>query len=333
MKEFNKFYKKLGNCDLSFKTYSLKPIRLNDRNLIMQWRNEQLFHLRQKTPLTIIEQDKYFDTVVRKSFLEEEPDQLLFTFFHNDIMVGYGGLVHIDWLKKSAEISFLIATEKNEIYFKQFWSAFLKLLEKIAFDILKLNCIYTYSFELRPQLYEVLKSNHFTLKKRIKDETLNKHILVDSLIHTKWREELKVRVATKKDKRLIFDWINDSITRENSINKAEISWEEHSLWFDKKIKNKDSQIFIFFTTDNIGMIRVDKNELVSNISYNVNPFYRGQGYGGRMINWLISQSQFKNLTAEVMSGNLASHKIFLNNDFQINKQFKKDGILITKYIK
>ena len=40
--------------------YSLVPIRYEDRWRIMQWRNEQIYHLRQAKPLTEEQQEYYF---------------------------------------------------------------------------------------------------------------------------------------------------------------------------------------------------------------------------------------------------------------------------------
>ena len=46
------------------KDYSICPIRVEDKFLIMRWRNEQIYHLRQSKPLTEEDQIKYFDEVV-----------------------------------------------------------------------------------------------------------------------------------------------------------------------------------------------------------------------------------------------------------------------------
>lgn len=40
--------------------HSLVPIRFKDRIKIMEWRNEQMYHLRQFIKLTIEDQNNYF---------------------------------------------------------------------------------------------------------------------------------------------------------------------------------------------------------------------------------------------------------------------------------
>jgi len=45
------FYKVLDKQTFTSGSYSLVPIRIEDRFDIMKWRNEQLYHLRQNKPL------------------------------------------------------------------------------------------------------------------------------------------------------------------------------------------------------------------------------------------------------------------------------------------
>ena len=47
-----KIYKILNNQIFKNGIYSIVPIRFEDRIDIMNWRNEQILHLRQKEPLT-----------------------------------------------------------------------------------------------------------------------------------------------------------------------------------------------------------------------------------------------------------------------------------------
>ena len=60
--------------------YAIVPIRAEDKYLIMQWRNEQLYHLRQAAPLSQADQDLYFYTVVAQLFEQAHPNQLLFSY-------------------------------------------------------------------------------------------------------------------------------------------------------------------------------------------------------------------------------------------------------------
>ena len=149
-------YKALNNQEYSFNEYSIVPIRSQDRFSIMKWRNEQIYHLRQDKPLTVENQEYYFKNVVSKLFNQVEPNQILFSFLEKEQCIGYGWLVYINWIDKNAEISFIMETALENERFYEIWSAYLKLLEQVAFKELNLHKIYTYAFDVRPHLYTML---------------------------------------------------------------------------------------------------------------------------------------------------------------------------------
>lgn len=122
----------------------------------MQWRNEQICHLRQLEPLTQEKQEWYFENVVDKLFDEEKPNQLLFSFLKNGNCFGYGGLVHINWIDRNAEVSFLMNTELENSCFSKIWSIYLGLIEKLAFEELSFRKFFTYAYDIRPHLFKVL---------------------------------------------------------------------------------------------------------------------------------------------------------------------------------
>ena len=100
-------YKCLVRQKIAEGRYNIQPLRDEDRYAIMEWRNEQRFHLRQRCVLTKQQQDLYFQNVVAQLFDNQTPDQLLFSYMEDDKCIGYGGLVHINWEDRHAEISFL----------------------------------------------------------------------------------------------------------------------------------------------------------------------------------------------------------------------------------
>ena len=164
--------------------HSIVPIRMEDRYLIMKWRNEQIYHLRQNQPLTKDNQDKYFNTVVAKLFDKEQPDQLLFSYLEDDKCIGYGGLVHIDWVNKNAEISFVLDS-KLELVFENHWTNYLQLIEKVAFEDLKFHKLYTYSYNIRANLFKILENNRYSLDAILKEHAFYKNEFIDVIIHYK----------------------------------------------------------------------------------------------------------------------------------------------------
>src|SRR5688500_5529740 len=126
-------------------TYHICAIRDEDKELIRIWRNEQIDILRQSNVISKDVQENYFKNVVTQLFEVENPQQLLFSFFENNKFIGYGGLVHIDWKSKNAEISFLVETERNNKFqiFKRDMTAFLKLIFTVAFEELHFHKLHT----------------------------------------------------------------------------------------------------------------------------------------------------------------------------------------------
>ena len=180
-----KSYKCLNIQTFSDKEYSIVPIRYEDRFKIMNWRNEQIYHLRQKTLLTTFDQNKYFNEIISKLFDSDHPNQILFSFIKNNKCIGYGGLVHINWKEKKAEISFIINTSLQKKLFKVSWISFLKMIEQVAFNELNLNKIYTYSFDLRKNLYLILEECSFVFESRIKQNYLFEGVHIDTIIYSK----------------------------------------------------------------------------------------------------------------------------------------------------
>ena len=178
-------YTSLKSRKLSNKEFSIVPIRYEDRMLIMKWRNEQMYHLRQANLLTEEAQENYFRNNIAKLFSQEMPSQLLFSFLKNGKCIGYGGLVHINWIDKNAEISFIMNTELEKSHFEENWIAYLGLLEEMAFNNLKFHKLLTYAFDLRPHLYDVLEKTSYIREAILKEQCLFQNKYIDVVIHSK----------------------------------------------------------------------------------------------------------------------------------------------------
>ena len=188
IREYNVLIKQIFTKD----HFQIVPIRDNDQLDIMKWRNEQIYHLRQNKPLTELDQSQYFANTISNLFNEDQPNQILFSYLENGKCIGYGGLVHINWVDKNAEISFLINTELEKDLFEYHWVIFLKLIEEVAFSELKLYKIYTYAFDLRPKLYEALEKCRFENVVRLKEHAKFGTNYVDVVIHSKFNGAVKL---------------------------------------------------------------------------------------------------------------------------------------------
>ena len=176
-------YKALSQNIFQSGEFKIVPIRYKDRLDIMKWRNEQMYHLRQSEVLTEENQEGYYKNIISKLFTKKKPNQLLFSFLKNDKCIGYGGLVHIDWENKSAEISFIMATSLEKKYFNYNWKIFLKLIEKPAFEDLNLYKLNTYAFDIRPKLYIALEEAGYKKEAILENRCFIKNIIIHSKIN------------------------------------------------------------------------------------------------------------------------------------------------------
>lgn len=181
----NREYKPLQNQVFEEGEYAIVPIRDEDKFHIMDWRNAQIYHLRQSVPLTTENQINYFKKTISNLFEQEKPNQLLFSYLQNDRCVGYGGLVHINWIDLHAEISFIMDTRLESDHFLENWSIYLGLIEKVAFQELRFHKLYVYAFDLRPHLYTVLELNDYFLDARLSDHCLFNDEFKDVVIYSK----------------------------------------------------------------------------------------------------------------------------------------------------
>ena len=182
-------YKALSKQIFEVGKYKIVPIRDEDRYDIMQWRNEQIYHLRQSKPLDKESQDKYFNNVIANLYEKEYPDQILFSYLENETCIGYGGLVHINWADKNAEISFVLNTSL-ELKFVDHWCNFLNLIEQVGFLEMNFNKLFTYAFDLRPLLYLALEKSNFTKEAILIQHTFFNNKFLDIVIHSKFKNKI-----------------------------------------------------------------------------------------------------------------------------------------------
>ncbi|WP_082586877.1 GNAT family N-acetyltransferase [Nonlabens sp. MIC269] len=314
-------YKVLHNQIFSYGCYQLVPIRYEDRYDIMKWRNEQIFHLRQSEPLTKESQDSYFNEVVSKLFIQDNPNQILFSFLKEDKCIGYGGLVHINWIDKNAEISFIMDTKLEKENFISLWKEYLRLIKLVAFKELSLHKIYTYAFDIRPQLYVALELAGFTQDAILKDHCYISQNFEDVIIHSSWNGAFNLKEATPEEKDKAFYWVNHEKVREFSFNKNEVLYEDHLDWYQRKLNDSNCIYLMAFDNDKvIGSIRFDIEDKIANLSYLVDPNCFGRGYGTRILKEGIEKLQRINsnvrvVTGSVMKKNSASLHIFRKLDF------------------
>lgn len=180
-------YKILEQNIFSIDNYNIIPIREEDIFLIKKWRNEQIKFLRQDKIINDEEQRIYYDHYIKSEFEKDFPKQILFSILNKKKLVGYGGLVHIDWRNKNGEISFLLETSlySNQLYYNDSFNAFLKMIQEVAKKT-SLKKIFTFGYDISAYRFLPLKQQNF-----LKEAHLVKHVKVkdeikDVIIYSKF---------------------------------------------------------------------------------------------------------------------------------------------------
>ncbi|HXA01457.1 MAG TPA: UDP-2,4-diacetamido-2,4,6-trideoxy-beta-L-altropyranose hydrolase [Cytophagaceae bacterium] len=136
-------------------------------------------------------------------------------------------------------------------------------------------------------------------------------------------DEILIRKALKEDIKLYFEWANDPLTRNNSINKQPIKWEDHGKWFYEKLTDKNTYLFLFSIQNNLfGQLRFDKMKDYWLINFSVDKNYRGRGLAESLVHkGIVELKQIINcpfiLKAQVLDQNTASANIFKKLNFKI----------------
>lgn len=307
-------YRSLKQQERSLGVYSIVPIRYEDRFLIMKWRNEQIYHLRQSRPLTKDDQQRYFDEIVSRLYDNPKPDQILFSYLEDGTCIGYGGLVHINWIDGNAEISFIMDTRLEAEHFAEHWSNYLTMLKAIAFEDLSLHKIYTYAFDLRPHLYIVLEDNGFSREATLKEHCFYNGVYKDVVIHSLWNESYDVINyidCTYEQHIEILNLRNLDDVRVWMVNPAVIPLEQHLDFVKSLIGNSNR---LYYAVYKAGMLLGTYN--LSKVGNNTwergiiaNPKSNKGGETGKWEHQILTELQkqgIKDVTAKVKIDNLRS---------------------------
>jgi UDP-2,4-diacetamido-2,4,6-trideoxy-beta-L-altropyranose hydrolase len=142
---------------------------------------------------------------------------------------------------------------------------------------------------------------------------------------------LSLNPVTNEDSKLLFEWANDTETRNNAINTKPILWEEHTKWFLDKQKSPDTIMFIAkFNGLPVGQIRFDGGHEFIDLTYSVAPSHRGVGFGSCIVQQAIKEVSelfpiSRKIRAFVIDHNLSSAKIFRKMNFKECQMVIKEG--------
>jgi RimJ/RimL family protein N-acetyltransferase len=164
---------------------SVRPVQPEDIESIRRWRNAQIDVLRQPRPIAPDEQERYYAEHIWPAMAEARPSNLLLGYLEKGRLIGYGGLVHIAWEHRRAEVSFLLdpARTRRDDEYRADFQRFLRLLKEVAFSVLRFNRLFTETYSTREHHIAVLEATNFRREGTLREHALVAGIAVDSLIH------------------------------------------------------------------------------------------------------------------------------------------------------
>ena len=140
-------------------------------------------------------------------------------------------------------------------------------------------------------------------------------------------KKIKLSQATENDSKDIWEWRNDEQTRLMSITTDEVSWEAHSAWYEKSLKNPNRLLFVGLVEEDqkSGMCRfdIDPEKEKAEVSINLNPEHRGKNLSQKLLAASVESFAKRHnipLTATIKKTNEASIKCFTRCGFVLEKE-------------
>jgi UDP-2,4-diacetamido-2,4,6-trideoxy-beta-L-altropyranose hydrolase len=136
--------------------------------------------------------------------------------------------------------------------------------------------------------------------------------------------EIELRTATQDDSKVLFEWRNHPSIRAISTHSDPILWESHEQWFNKVLQGANRPLYIAMQAGTeVGVIRFDIEGAQAEISLYLAPYQNRKGLGTQLLlqgERRLSQERPKilKITATVLEGNEASHRLFRRCGYQFD---------------
>lgn len=165
--------------------YSILPVQDEHIDSIRQWRNAQMDVLRQSAVISAEQQQQYFARQIWPDMARAQPSNLLVSYLLDDTLIGYGGLVHIAWAHRRAEVSFLVSPHRaaTATVYTRDLETFLRLIKILAFEQLGLHRLCTEIYAIRPRHITIFEANGFVREGVLRQHVWIKGRAVDTIVH------------------------------------------------------------------------------------------------------------------------------------------------------
>lgn len=178
-------YRCMPRAEIADGRYAVRAVGPQHIESIRRWRNAQIDVLRQTQPITPEQQTAYYAREIWPDKDAAEPRNILLIYLKDGQPIGYGGLVHIAWEHRRAELSFLLdpAAAHGDDEKAAFFARFLELIKVLAFEDLTLARLHAETYAMRQAHIATLEASGFR-----REGCLRQHVWiggkpVDAVLH------------------------------------------------------------------------------------------------------------------------------------------------------
>lgn len=165
----------------------LYPLEKKHIQRIREIRNSQIRYLRQKLPITIEEQERWYNEY---SSLPSPKKNILFSFNrHEAILAGVCGLTNIDYIVRRAELSYITDIPEDATCYREIFLDCVRELCRMAFRDLGLKTVFAETYENRPLHIELLREARFVTDGKMRNATYTDGKFLDSVCQSITSEE------------------------------------------------------------------------------------------------------------------------------------------------
>jgi len=169
-------YRCMPRAEIADGGYAVRAVEPEHIEAIRQWRNAQIDVLRQAAPISPQQQADYYVREIWPAKRLAEPRNILLIYLEDGRPIGYGGLVHIAWEHRRAEVSFLLdpAAVRSDAELAALFSRFLKLIKELADHDLGFIRLHTETYAIRHVHIATLEACGFR-----REGCLRRHVIID----------------------------------------------------------------------------------------------------------------------------------------------------------
>jgi UDP-2,4-diacetamido-2,4,6-trideoxy-beta-L-altropyranose hydrolase len=129
------------------------------------------------------------------------------------------------------------------------------------------------------------------------------------------RDQTGLRPARQDDARRALSWRNHPLTRQFSVENAELEWEDHRDWWESSLAADHRNLLIAHCGGiDFGVLRFDRHGDRATVSIYLDPSLNGLGLGSAVLRaghaWIGLNSAIKTLDARILRVNQQSQRSF-----------------------